>query len=429
MSEANLDEKEKKKKNSWNKIWRKAEIVCSFLSIATIVFLFIQIVLSLTGIMLPNWFSRIFPIFLSAAVGYGTNYFAIEMLFKPYNKTDWHYFAFLTLGLWRQGLVPSKKNEIAEELGKEIESKLLNPEEIANEICSMVGDSLKNPNIMDNLQKTIQMELEIYEPQIVDFMYPQLELSLVSSLNDLMTKEKFEKFFIEKIDPYLRRDDVRQFLANRITQFGRQRSAEIIGMIKGQCRDFICDYLSKNPITMMFAKNLSDGLVNSVQWDTVEWKFYDWVKSEKTQHMIRDEILKFLNQLQEQWHTPEMQKNIELLLTTLKSELKPTLQHYLHDTFPAILKKIIESDTLWIWIRNNFLPQVQPKIENWIRANGKILIIDKLNIASRVRNAVDKQDIKQFHGMINQLAAEHLGAIQVLGYVLGAIVGLLQLLI
>ena len=31
----------------------------------------------------------------------------------------------------------------------------------------------------------------------------------------------------------------------------------------------------------------------------------------------------------------------------------------------------------------------------------------------------------EFHGMLNQVMAEHLGAIQVLGYVLGALAGLL----
>jgi hypothetical protein len=34
-------------------------------------------------------------------------------------------------------------------------------------------------------------------------------------------------------------------------------------------------------------------------------------------------------------------------------------------------------------------------------------------------------DMAEFHGMLNEIMAEHLGAIQVLGYVLGAVAGLL----
>ena len=34
-------------------------------------------------------------------------------------------------------------------------------------------------------------------------------------------------------------------------------------------------------------------------------------------------------------------------------------------------------------------------------------------------------DMVEFHGMLNQVMAEHLGAIQVLGYLLGALAGLI----
>ena len=37
-------------------------------------------------------------------------------------------------------------------------------------------------------------------------------------------------------------------------------------------------------------------------------------------------------------------------------------------------------------------------------------------------------DVKEFHGMVNDVAAQHLGAIQVLGYLLGALAGGLLLL-
>ena len=36
-------------------------------------------------------------------------------------------------------------------------------------------------------------------------------------------------------------------------------------------------------------------------------------------------------------------------------------------------------------------------------------------------------DVKEFHGMVNEVSAQHLGAIQVLGYILGALAGFLLL--
>ena len=50
-----------------------------------------------------------------------------------------------------------------------------------------------------------------------------------------------------------------------------------------------------------------------------------------------------------------------------------------------------------------------------------------MRLAERVERAINAQDIARFHKMLNDLAAQHLSAIQVLGYVLGAIVGAIQL--
>lgn len=56
------------------------------------------------------------------------------------------------------------------------------------------------------------------------------------------------------------------------------------------------------------------------------------------------------------------------------------------------------------------------------------LILEKLDIQGRIQSAVDKMDVAEFHGMINEVAAQHLGAIQVLGYLLGAAAGALTLM-
>jgi uncharacterized membrane protein YheB (UPF0754 family) len=53
------------------------------------------------------------------------------------------------------------------------------------------------------------------------------------------------------------------------------------------------------------------------------------------------------------------------------------------------------------------------------------LIIEKLNVNGRIQTAVDEMDMAEFHDMINLVAAQHLGAIQVLGYILGAVAGIL----
>ena len=55
---------------------------------------------------------------------------------------------------------------------------------------------------------------------------------------------------------------------------------------------------------------------------------------------------------------------------------------------------------------------------------GKVIVM----MSERIENAINRQDVREFYRMINEISAQHLGAIQVLGFILGSIIGALQLL-
>lgn len=430
METNELLETVKAKSRIGNRIWQILESICLYASLGTILFLlFIQIPFSWAGYDFSALFQGSMVILLSASVGFLTNFIAIEMLFKPYEKSRWHYLSLFTLGFWQQGLVPSKKGEIAVELGKQVETRLLNPEKIADDFCAFVSKVLNDQNFLNKIESGIQSLVLENEDQIVEYLYPQIESSLIRFLDEFLTVENVEVFLEEKVDPWLRREEVRKSIARMITQFGQNRSEEILHFIKEQTHRFVFDYLSKNPLTIMFASKISDGLINAIQWDQIERQIYDKLNDEKTQIIIRKEILHFLNNFRQQYGTQEMRDKIGQFVHTLKMELKSMLKNYLHDFLPSMIHRAIESESLWIWIQKTLLPTAKPRIETWVRDHGKILMIEKLNISQRVKDAVDQQDLREFHGMINSVAKEHLGAIQVLGYLLGGIIGILQLFV
>ena len=121
------------------RIFAGLELFCFPASIFTVLVLLpFQIAASRCGWSLPAWVHPAINVLLSAAVGYITNYIAIEMLFKPYVRNRKHPLSLITMGYWKQGLIPKNKNKIGDELGKQIETKLLNPEKLADELCDMV---------------------------------------------------------------------------------------------------------------------------------------------------------------------------------------------------------------------------------------------------------------------------------------------------
>ena len=95
---------------------------------------------------------------------------------------------------------------------------------------------------------------------------------------------------------------------------------------------------------------------------------------------------------------------------------------------PSLVGQLAGYEAFWKWLDEKLLPTMLPVVENVVREKGHDMVMNKLRLAERVSQAVDRQDTRQFYDMINALAAQHLGAIQVLGYLRGGIIGALQLL-
>lgn len=405
-----------------------AEMFCKYVSAITLVLLGVRTALSLGGLSLPIWCDFILAVLVSGAIGYFTNYIAIEMIFKPYEKSPTHFFSIITLGFWQQGLVPRNKELIAVELGREIETKLLNPEKMAAELCETAIGILQNKTITDRLvEEAHQVYLE-NEEDILDFLYPWLETALADLLDKSLTSENVEIFFNEKIDPWLRREDTRQFFADMMIRFVQNRSEQILDILKTQLRDLIRGFLAKKALTSLVADSLAEGIVNSIPWSDLEWKLFDKMRDKKTAEFIRAELLQAVSLLRDRLAAPQGRMELNRFLIGFKIDLKKMLGNWLRDSLPDILRSMAESPELKIQIGEKAVPAIQPRLENWLHENGKEFIIDRLNIAGRVREAVDRQDIHQFHDMIQSLAAQHLNAIQILGYLLGAIIGAVQAL-
>ncbi|MBI5153848.1 DUF445 family protein, partial [Candidatus Poribacteria bacterium] len=70
------------------------------------------------------WSRGAIIILVSGAIGFGTNWLAIKMLFRPRARRDW-------LVAWPQGLLPREQARFARALGQAAAEHLLNPEAVA----------------------------------------------------------------------------------------------------------------------------------------------------------------------------------------------------------------------------------------------------------------------------------------------------------
>ena len=309
------------------------ERIIRFASLATLAALLpLKIIATRFGWEHPAFCDGIVAVAVSAAVGYITNWIAIEMLFKPYEKNRRHPFSILTFGYWSQGLVPRNKDHIGEQMGRETERRLLNPETIARELSALIPGLLRDKELIGRLTEGIK---------------------------GLVVKYK---------DP----------IARKVVEGFQRRAPQIMEMARNELGRMVYDFCHNRPLINMFADELSETLVACVDWRGIEQRLKNKLGEPETVAMIGDEI-------------------------------------------DAIVASLVA------WAEEELVPTIEPQLLELANGSVKDMIVRKLDIGNRVAQAVRKQDVREFHGMINDLAAKHLGAIQILGYFLGLIVGLVQL--
>lgn len=403
---------------------RRLQKVLSIVSLATVVLLLLQVT---TGIAGPEWFRLyLFPVLLSAAVGYLTNYIAIEMLFKPYERREFHWIRLATFGLWRQGMVPANKDKIGRVLGEEIPQRLLNPEAISAELCETAADFTSNPAFIERIRKSVQVLLNHHKERIAAFLVPQIQSSLKEALRENFTAANLQLFWDRVLARWLDRSENRQLLSAGIVSGLKAKSPELCELLRRTMHDGVRDYVNTRLPFLPRSGEFAAGFVAYLDWDDIRRQVERKLEDPSLQELIGSELAHQSERFRAWIASPESEPQIEGFLNGTRVKLEHFLRDYLQRVIPATADQILNSEALWNWVKNELLPQVQQHLNYWLRNNGKRLVIEKLDLSRRIENSIREQDVREFHAMINAVAAEHLGAIQVLGYVLGFVIGLFQ---
>ena len=284
------------------RVFALLEVVLFPVSLATVVAMFRQPFLRHYGYTPPTWLDQIaMPILVAGAIGYLTNRLAIEMLFKPYRRTNMHILTWLTFGIWKQGLVPRNKARIAEVVGKQAEGRFIDPAKLADDICAAVGAALSDPQVGIAVREAAKRQLVAHGGEIATAV------------------------------------------AGHVRKAVSRQIAERLGPLGGAVAP-VADAVIASAITPDAVATTLGGLIDSPD-------------------------------------TPRA------------------------------------------------LDAIRPEIERLVREQCLPRIYGSLNIGGRVADAIDKMDVEEFHQVVNDVAARHLGAIQVLGYILGSIAGAVMVIL
>lgn len=395
-----------------------AEMVLLPLSFVTFGYVVLEAVLgrfgaSLAGHM-PSWLSRwALPVLVAAAIGYVTNWLAILMLFKPYEKHKW-------LFVWPQGLLPRNKANMAREIGNKVGTELLPPKALIDEFEGEVRGYLSRPEVMERMQQMVKDMLQRHESDVVGLVVPQVESAVVGILERFVTPDQLMAFWDETLAPRLNDPETREFLARKIIEVIGAHAPELVQGIRAKLRA----HLDSKPFMPGFLVDF----VMEFFADEAEIRklLSDWLGQPSTQVMFRDKLVLVGEKAGEWMRSEQGRAKLEGFTGELKRKCNGYAAQYVHETLPKLISQAFASEKLWTWVKQTALPNAKDRLLAYLSEN-KDTLVEKLRLAERVERAINAQDIARFHKMLNDLAAQHLSAIQVLGYVLGAIVGAIQL--
>ena len=387
------------------------------------------------GYSIPLGMNVCIKILLAAATGYITNYIAVEMLFKPYHESKQHALSLLTFGYWSQGLIPRNKSKIGKQLGSEAET-LIAPDQIANDLCRMVAGLLDDEKNLSSIECTIRDFLSSKEEQIVSTCLPEIEEMCARKINEFVTSERVKLLWVDVIKPHLKSEDTKEIIVRQFASYINAKVPDLMPSLKEEVRGLIYDFLQRNEVFQSIAaaamfvgyadasKSLADNIVDeAIDWEEVSEKICKRIGDEQALIKMKSEVDVIISKI-EWWLSSESgDVQINKIAESSRTQIIEYLTTWLRSDFKKLVSGAIRSESVWGYVRNKLIPEVRPSLEVWLKGPGKDLVVSKLNLSERIATAVDKLSVEEFHERVNTIAAQHLGAIQVLGYFLGAIVG------
>jgi uncharacterized membrane protein YheB (UPF0754 family) len=363
-------------------------------------------------------------IVIGAAIGGVTNSLAIKMLFRPYKPL---YFLGKRVP-FTPGLIPKRREELAEQLGKMVVQHLLTAEGMKRKFLqSQFRDQVitwgeAQVRKLVNSEKTpsqLMISLNIKQPEKVvknslrDFLHRKFEKMVQENsqkpLNEVLSKNVLD-------DVYVAIPKMAQFIVDKgISYFESTEGKQKLGRM---IEDFLATRGMLGNMIGMFLGN--DSLVDKVQPEVIKF-----LKNDETKVLITTLIGREWNSIQEmtfdeldqKWGILEKGSRIlDAVIDTLKVDelLSKPISTYLKPNEEKIVKE--------------WLPKIVDVSTKYLIAHLDD-ILQQLKLEDVVREQVESFAVERLEDIVLSISRKEFKMITYLGALLGGIIGGLQAVI
>jgi len=341
----------------------------------------------------------IIPIIVGAIIGYITNWLAIKMLFRPYNKK----YIFGIKMPFTPGLIPKEKERIAKSVGSAVGEHLLTPEIIAEAMSSESTKANIRKWIEDkyfSLKDTEKTTYELLKMDSSDNNNDILDM-ISNNLTDYLAKEinntNFKMKTLEYIDTKIY-DKYRDSVFSELRTIGCNYLSEIVlsNEIKMFLRDII---INKYEILKVDERNLINIVPidkqNTIKevldrnkasiGDTVKSIFKDPVVNDKLNRSISDMVNQNMSRVITMFISPDQ----------ISEKILQVIEKYIddpksNDDYIMLINNVINK------LMNNKISDLTNYLEPLITEN------DVLDIVNKLQGSISRDEILKIMDIIEE---------------------------
>ena len=159
-------------------------------------------------------------IFISATIGWITNWVAIKMLFRPHKE--------INFGLFKiQGLIPKRRTEIGSGIANIIQNELISVKDVISNIDREEFSKRLNALIDEVLDKNLKKKVKEKFPFLQMFFTDKIAKDVGNTIKDIImgNQEKIFKIFSNYAEENI---DFEVIISDKISNFSLDKLEEII---------------------------------------------------------------------------------------------------------------------------------------------------------------------------------------------------------
>ena len=162
-------------------------------------------------------------LFISATIGWITNWVAIKMLFRPHKE--------INFGLFKiQGLIPKRKAEIGSGIANIIQNELISVKDVISNIDREEFSKRLNSSIDKVLEKNLKGKVKEKFPVLQIFFSDRMAKDVSNTIKDIIMENQ-EKIF-EIFSNYAEENiDFEIIISDKISNFSLDKLEEIITLL------------------------------------------------------------------------------------------------------------------------------------------------------------------------------------------------------